>query len=103
MMQIPHRLMVKAAREIGIDDLGAARSYGLGMFFLPQETLKRLQAKKMLEIIVARHGVEFLGWREVPVCPDVLGQTARQAQPCRISTYFSAERRLPVSHYDNTP
>ena len=82
MMQIPHRLMVKAAREIGIDDLGAARSYGLGMFFLPQETLKRLQAKKMLEIIVARHGVEFLGWREVPVCPEVLGQTARQAQPC---------------------
>ena len=82
MMQIPHRLMVKAAREIGIDDLGAARSYGVGMFFLPQETLKRLQAKKMLEIIVGRHGVEFLGWREVPVCPEVLGQTAREAQPC---------------------
>ena len=61
MMQIPHRLMVKAAREIGIDDLGAARSYGVGMFFLPQETLKCLQAKKMLEIIVGRHGVEFLG------------------------------------------
>ena len=36
MMQIPHRLMVKAAREIGIEDLGAARSYGVGMFFLPQ-------------------------------------------------------------------
>ena len=82
MMQIPHRLMVKAAREIGIDDLGAARSYGVGMFFLPQETLKRLQAKKMLEIIVGRHGVEFLGWRTVPVCPEVLGQTAREAQPC---------------------
>ena len=82
MMQIPHRLMVKAAREIGIEDLGAARSYGVGMFFLPQETLKRLQAKKMLEIIVGRHGVEFLGWREVPVCPEVLGQTAREAQPC---------------------
>ena len=82
MMQIPHRLMVKAAREIGIENLGAARSYGVGMFFLPQETLKRLQAKKMLEIIVGRHGVEFLGWREVPVCPEVLGQTAREAQPC---------------------
>jgi glutamate synthase (ferredoxin) len=36
----------------------------------------------MLEIIVGRHGVKFLGWREVPVCPEVLGRTAREAQPC---------------------
>ena len=81
MMQIPHKLMLKAAKECKIDDLGPARSYGVGMFFLPQDTLRRLQARKMLEIIVARHGVEFLGWREVPVCPEVLGQTAREAQP----------------------
>ena len=73
MMQIPHRLMVKAAAECGMEELGAARSYGVGMFFFPQDTLTRLQAKKMLEIIVRRHGVEFLGWREVPVCPEVLG------------------------------
>ncbi len=81
MMQIPHKLMLKAALECKIDDLGPARSYGVGMFFLPQDTLRRLQARKMLEIIVARHGVEFLGWRDVPVCPEILGQTAREAQP----------------------
>ena len=81
MMQIPHRLMVKAAAECGIEELGAARSYGVGMFFFPQDTLTRLQAKKMLEIIVRRHGVEFLGWREVPVCPEVLGEAARNAMP----------------------
>ncbi|MBQ9663735.1 MAG: glutamate synthase large subunit [Oscillospiraceae bacterium] len=81
MMQIPHKLMEKAAHAIRIDDLGPARSYGVGMFFFPQETLKRLQARKMLEIIVERHGVQFLGWREVPVCPEVLGKTARDAQP----------------------
>ncbi|MDO5459639.1 MAG: hypothetical protein Q4F32_08395, partial [Eubacteriales bacterium] len=39
MMQIPHKLMVKAAAELGMDDLGAARSYGVGMFFFPQDTL----------------------------------------------------------------
>ena len=82
MMQIPHKLMVKAAAEIGIEGLGNARSYGVGMFFFPQDTLKRLQARKMLEIIVSRHGVGFLGWRQVPVCPEILGQTARDAMPC---------------------
>ena len=81
MMQIPHRLMQKAALEAGIEDLGAARTYGVGMIFFPQDTLTRLQAKKMLEIIVRRHGVEFLGWREVPVCPETLGETARAAMP----------------------
>ena len=81
MMQIPHRLMQKAARDAGIEDLGAARTYGVGMIFFPQDTLTRLQAKKMLEIIVRRHGVEFLGWREVPVCPETLGETARMAMP----------------------
>ena len=81
MMQIPHKLMVRAAKDCGIEDLGAARSYGVGMFFFPQDTLTRLQAKKMLEIIVRRHGVEFLGWREVPTCPEVLGETARNAMP----------------------
>ena len=82
MMQIPHRLMSRVAAEAGIADLGPARSYGVGMFFFPQDTLRRLQAKKMLEIIVARHGVEFLGWRTVPVCPETLGQTALKAMPC---------------------
>ena len=81
MMQIPHKLMVRAALEAGIDDLGPARSYGVGMFFFPQDTLTRLQAKKMLELIVQRHGIEFLGWRDVPVCPEVLGQTALEAMP----------------------
>ena len=30
MMQIPHRLMLRAAAEIGIEALGPARSYGVG-------------------------------------------------------------------------
>ena len=45
--QIPHKFMVKAAAKEGIR-LGAARDYSVGMFFLPQDTLKRNQAKKML-------------------------------------------------------
>ena len=39
------------------------------MFFFPQDTLQRNQAKKMFEIIVAKEGMEFLGWRKVPVRP----------------------------------
>ena len=80
MMQIPHKLMVRSAAEAGIT-LGQARDYGVGVFFFPTDPLKRAQAQKMLEIIVAKEGMEFLGWRQVPTHPEVLGQRARSCMP----------------------
>lgn len=80
MLQIPHKLMKRAASECGIE-LGGPRDYGVGMFFFPQASLKRAQAKKMLEIIVVKEGLEFLGWREVPIHPEVLGEKARSCMP----------------------
>ena len=80
MMQIPHKLMVRAAQEAGIA-LGGPRDYGVGMFFFPTDPLKRAQAQKMLEIIVAKEGMEFLGWRQVPTHPEVLGQRALDCMP----------------------
>ena len=80
MLQIPHKLMVKAAAAEGIT-LGGQRDYGVGMFFFPNDNLKRAQAKKMMEIIVAKEGMEFLGWRTVPIHPEVLGEKARSCMP----------------------
>ena len=80
LLQISHQLFQKAATECGIQ-LGEARDYGVGMFFFPQDTLRRNQAKKMFEVIVAKEGMEFLGWRKVPVCPEVLGQKALSKMP----------------------
>ena len=75
LMQIPHRLMKRAAAQAEIS-LGEARDYGVGMFFFPLDPLKRAQAKKMLEIIANKEGLTFLGWRDVPVHPEVLGERA---------------------------
>ncbi len=78
--QIPHAFFAKAAAELGIV-IGGERDYGVGMFFFPQDTLKRGQAKKMFEIIAAKEGVPFLGWRDVPVESDILGKRARECMP----------------------
>ena len=37
--------------------------------------------RQMFEVIVAKEGMEFLGWRKVPVCPEVLGQKALSKMP----------------------
>ena len=80
LVQLSHRFFAKAAKEAGFA-LPGARDYGVGMFFFPQDTLKRSQAKKMFEVIVAKEGMAFLGWRAVPVCPEILGRKARDKMP----------------------
>ena len=80
LVQLSHRFFARAAAEAGFA-LPGARDYGVGMFFFPQDTLKRSQAKKMFEVIVEKEGMAFLGWRAVPVCPEILGRKARDRMP----------------------
>ena len=81
LLQIAHGFFTRAVKEYGYE-LGEERDYGVGMFFFPQETLPRNQAKKMFELIVAKEGMEFIGWRTVPVRPEVLGHKALAKMPC---------------------
>ena len=94
MLQIPHKLMVRAAGLEGIT-LGGPRDYGVGMFFFPTDPLKRAQAQKMLEIIVAKEGMEFLGWRQVPTHPEVLGERARGCMPCIFQCFVKRPADCP--------
>ncbi len=80
LLQISHKFFKKACKKEGIE-IGQEREYGIGQFFFPQHEIKRAQAKKMFEIIVEKEGLEFLGWREVPVVPEVLGHKARECMP----------------------
>ena len=80
LLQISHKFFSKVCKPFGIF-LGSERDYGVGMFFFPQDELKRNQAKNIFEVIVEKEGMEFLGWREVPVHPDVLGSRAVECMP----------------------
>ncbi len=81
MMQISHKFFRKACLDLGIF-LGEERDYGVGMFFFPQDVLARNQSKKMFESIVTKEGLKFLGWRQVPTVPKVLGHKALEKMPC---------------------
>ena len=98
LVQISGRFFIRAAAECGIS-LGEAGDYGVGMFFFPQDTLSRLQAMKMLEVIAEKEGVTLLGWRDVPVCPEILGERARACQPyiaqCFLARPAGVGRGLP--------
>lgn len=80
LLQISHKFFTKAVKPLGIS-LGGERDYGIGMFFFPQDELARNQAKKMFEVIIDKEGMEFLGWREVPIDPTKLGKKAVDCMP----------------------
>ena len=81
LVQISHRFFAKVCKEAGIP-IGNEREYGIGMFFFPQDELSKRQAMKMFEIIVEKEGLQFLGWREVPTQPEILGKKAVDCMPC---------------------
>lgn len=80
MLQISHKFFKKVTKTLGIE-IGEEREYGVGMFFFPQDELARNQAKKMFEIIVQKEGLEFLGWRDVPTHPELIGTKAVERMP----------------------
>lgn len=80
MLQISHGFFKKVTEHLGFQ-IGDERAYGVGMFFFPQDELIRSQAMKMFEIIVRKEGMTFLGWREVPTAPEILGRKAVDVMP----------------------
>ncbi len=77
MVQISHSFFKKHSGF----ELGDERDYGVGMFFFPQDQLKRNQAMKMFELIAAKENVSLIGWREVPTTPEILGKNAKDSMP----------------------
>ena len=59
----------------------AADAWGVGMVFLPQDAEQIQELKQYIVEVVEAEGLSVLGWREVPVNPEVLGQQARDNQP----------------------
>ncbi len=80
LLQISHSFFKKAAKEAGIE-IGGEREYGIGMFFFPQSEDQCRFAMADFEKTLIAENLDFLGWRKVPVNPDVLGTKALESMP----------------------
>lgn len=89
--QVPYAYFKKIIHSF---DLPHEGHYGVGMFFFPQDTFKRNQAKKMFETIVEKEGMDFLGWREVSNDPSVLGSKAIEAMPAIIQGFVKKPKMI---------
>ncbi|MBQ3669429.1 MAG: glutamate synthase large subunit [Clostridia bacterium] len=78
--QLPHDLFSRWAGDNGIA-LGESGDYGVGMFFLPDDAAAEAQAKAAFGEQALSQSMEIIAWRDVPVCPSLLGAGARKTMP----------------------
>ena len=85
LLQMPHKFFSRVL-PFSLPEEGV---YGAGMIFLPADTGKAAEAVEMTERVIAREGGSILGWRDVPVDPDCLGELARKVMPSFKQVFIS--------------
>lgn len=70
---------------------------GVGMIFLPRDESRRDAIKTRIEEVCKANELDFLGWREVPVDPSVLGPQALEAMPSVWQFFVKSPQRLDDS------
>ena len=94
LFQVPHAFF-----NTVVSGLPEAGNYGVGMVFLPQHAASRNVCEQTLERFLAAEGLEVLAWRDVPVCPDAIGELGRSTMPF-IRQVFVARGSVAAEHLD---
>ena len=94
LLQIPHELFQREADGIGLD-LPPVGHYGIGVIFLPSDTGIQETCKSIVEGTIEEEDLSFLGWREVPVNPEMLGHKARASMPLILHCFIGANGMAP--------
>ncbi|MDZ8024708.1 MAG: glutamate synthase large subunit [Nostoc sp. DedQUE11] len=77
---IPWELLQEEFAQRG-QELLPTSNKAVGMMFLPQDRQAAQKARAVVEQVAAEERLIVLGWRVVPVQPDLLGMQARENQP----------------------
>ncbi|MDQ6715562.1 MAG: glutamate synthase subunit alpha, partial [Actinomycetota bacterium] len=68
-------------REVVDFPLPLAGAYAVGLAFLPVDEQARAEVVGTIEQIAAQESLKVLGWRDVPVSADLVGDVARECMP----------------------
>ena len=77
-IQLPHKFFRKACDF----ELPGEGDYGAAFVYMSQCAEARKHEEEVVEEVVAECGLEFLGWRDVPVKSEILGKASRECEPC---------------------
>ncbi len=90
LLQMPDSFMRAEAQAHFAKDLG--RHYAVGMIFMGAEAAAQSTAKAALESALAANELDVIGWREVPLNPEVCGEIALDQLPHIEQVFIDAEK-----------
>src|SRR5713226_4630756 len=90
LLQVPHEFLKRACADVGVK-LPNAGEYGVGMVFLPRDAAARKQCETLFGKVIEEEGVRLLGWRDVPVKSDAIGQQARRTEPAMRQVFIARD------------
>jgi len=93
LIQMPDEFFRRITPELGIN-LPKYGRYGIGFIFLPQDPVLRKAAENIIEKIIIDEEQHFLGWRSVPVDPEVPGEGAKATQPFIKQCFIAANSTI---------
>ena len=85
LVQIPDEFF----RAVVDFELPAAGKYAVGTAFLPTDTQDEQELLQSLEAIARAEGLTVLGWREVPIVPELVGASARRVMPHFVQMFIA--------------
>ena len=80
LFQIPFSFFREECKTLKIK-LPEDGKYGIGMFFLPRDPSQNKDAVGIIKEACKDNGASILGWRDVPVSPECLGEKAESSRP----------------------
>ncbi len=80
-------------RAVAPAELPEAGRYAVGNAFLPLDADERAELLVRLAGLAEQEDLQVLGWREIPVRPEVLGTLARKAMPGFGQLFLTSTRR----------
>jgi glutamate synthase (NADPH/NADH) large chain len=88
-IQLPHNFFKAVCQaECGFD-VPAEGDYGVGFAFLSRNEEERNSEERIIEEIVVEEGLGFIGWRDVPVQSEILGEASRACEPVMRQFFIS--------------
>jgi glutamate synthase domain-containing protein 2/glutamate synthase domain-containing protein 1/glutamate synthase domain-containing protein 3 len=98
--QIPHKFFLRELSKTG-GELAEPTDLGVGMLFLPREdAYQNTLCRAIVEGVIQKRGIKFLGWRPVPVNAAVLGDKAAATRPDIEQVFVARPENCPPENWE---
>lgn len=83
-------------------NISLAKTYGIGMYFMPQDESNINAHKALIEKKINAQGINFAGWRTVPTDNRACGEEALKSEPAIYQAFINAPNTISEAAFERS-